>query len=312
MAQPANTFNSFDATGNREDLTNFIYDVSPRATPFMSMIGRTPVKDVKHEWQTDSLDAASTSNAAIQGIDFAGDGITATTRLSNETQISDKMIVISNTQRAVDPAGRADELAYQVARKGLELRRDIEQTVTRNQKFVVGSTSVAAEARTLEAWYATNDSRGTSGADGNSTAIATDGDQRALTETLLKNVLQLTFTAGGDPDTIMCGPVNKQKISAFSGNATRFEDSEDATLHTSIDIYKSDFGSLKVIPNRRQRERTIHVLQTDMWAMGFLRPFHTQDIAATGDAEKRTILAEWTLESRNEAASGVIADVSTS
>lgn len=312
MAQPANTFNSFDATGNREDLTDFIYNISPTETPFMQMIGRTPVSNTLHSWQTDALAAASTSNARIEGLDFAGAAITATTKLNNNTQISFKDIVISNTQRAVNPAGRADELAYQITNAGLALRRDIEATVTANQTLTAASTSAAGRARSLEAWYATNDSRGTSGADGNSTAAATDGDQRAFTEILLKDVLQKIFTQGGSPDTVMVGAVNKQKFSAFNGNATRFEESGDAKLHTAIDIYVSDFGTLRVVPNRFQRERTVHVLQSDMWAMGFLRPFQTTDVAATGDAEKRTIITEWTLESRNEKASGVIADVTTS
>ena len=129
---------------------------------------------------------------------------------------------------------------------------------------------------------------------------------------MLKDVLEKIFTSGGNPNTIMLGPINKQKLSGFNGNATRFEDSGDATLHTAIDLYVSDFGTLRVMPNRFQRERTVHVLQPDLWAMSFLRPFQTQEVANTGDAEKRTLIAEWTLESRNEAASGVIADVSTS
>lgn len=313
MTQPTNTFNSFDATGNREDLSDAIYNISPTDTPFISMIGRTPATNTTHEWQTDSLAAVSTSNARIEGLDFSGQSITATSRLSNRTQISYKDIVISNTQRAVNPAGRDDELGYQVAKKGLELRRDLEAIATRNQGFVAASTAAAGKARTLEAWYSTNDSRGSSGSDGTSTgAAATDGTQRAFTEALLKDVLQKVYTSGGSPTAIMCGPVNKQKLSSFSGNATRFEDSGDATLHTAVDIYVSDFGTLRVVPNRFQRERTVHVLQPDMWAMSFLRPFQTQDVARTGDAEKKTLIAEWTLESRNQAASGVVADVTTS
>ena len=102
MAQPTNTFNSFDATGNREDLTDIIYNISPAETPFTSGIGRAPVSNTKHEWQTDAFAAVSTSNARIQGLDFSGQSITATTRLDNQTQISFKDIVISNTQRAVN------------------------------------------------------------------------------------------------------------------------------------------------------------------------------------------------------------------
>lgn len=312
MAQPTNTFDAFDAVGNREDLTNDIWNIAPTATPFVSTIGRTPVSNILHEWQSDTLDAASSTNAQIQGDDKSGGAITPTVRLNNRTQISDKVITIAGTQIASDPAGRGDELGYQVALKGSALKRDMESAAAGNNAAVTGNSTLASRARTLEAWYTTNTSRGTSGANGSVSAAATDGDQRDLTENLLKGVLQDIFVEGGDPDMIMVGGVNKQKISGFSGNNTRMLDGEDQKLVTNIDMYTSDFGTMKVVANRFQRERTAHILQTDMWATGFLRPFEDTPLAKTGDAEKRLIITEWTLESRNEAASGVIADLSTS
>jgi hypothetical protein len=312
MAQPTNTFDAFDAVGNREDLTNMIWNIAPTATPFVSGIGRTPVTNILHEWQSDTLDAASSTNAQIQGDDATGGAITPTVRLNNRTQISEKVITIAGTQIASDPAGRGDELGYQVALKGSALKRDIESAATQNNAAVTGNSTLASRARTLEAWYTTNTSRGTSGANGSTSAAATDGDQRDLTENLLKSVLQDIFVQGGEPDMIMVGGVNKQKISGFSGNNTRMADGEDQKLVTNIDIYTSDFGTMKVIANRFQRERTAHILQTDMWATGFLRPFADTPLAKTGDSEKRLINTEWTLESRNQAASGVIADLSTS
>ena len=312
MAQPTNTFDAFDAVGNREDLTNDIWNIAPTATPFVSGIGRTPVSNILHEWQTDTLDAASSTNAQIQGDDKTGGAITATSRLTNRTQISDKVITIAGTQQASDPAGRGDEIGYQVALKGSALKRDMESAATRNNAAVTGNSTLASRARTLEAWYTTNTSRGTSGSNGSTSVAATDGDQRVLTEILLKSVLQDIFVAGGDPNMIMVGGVNKQRISGFSGNNTRMLDGEDQKLVTNIDMYTSDFGTMTVVANRFQRERTCHILQTDMWATGFLRPFEDTPLAKTGDSEKRLIITEWTLESRNQAASGVIADLSTS
>ena len=203
-------------------------------------------------------------------------------------------------------------MAYQVVKGGQEVKRDMEKIITGNQAIVTGNSTLAAAVRSLESWYTTNTSRGTSGANGSTTAAATDGDQRDIDESLLKDVLQQIFTSGGEPDMIMSGPINKQKISAFAGNATRFDNSEDKMLVTAIDVYVSDFGTLKVMPNRFQRERTVHVLQTDLWATGFLRPFFQEELAKTGDSDKRLVGAEYTLEARNEAASGVIADLSTS
>jgi hypothetical protein len=312
MTQPTNTFDTFDQRGLREDLTDIIYDISPTLTPFMNNIGRVNVTNTLHEWQTDTLAAVSTSNAKIQGDDKTGNTISATSRLQNRTQISDKTIVVSGTSRAVDPAGREDELSYQVVKAANEIKRDIEAIMTRNQAINTGNSTSASLARTLESWITTNTSRGSSGANGSTTAAATDGTQRDLTENLVKDVLQQCFNSGGEPDMITVGAVNKQKFSEFAGNATRFEDSKDQKLVTSIDVYVSDFGTLKVMPNRFQRERTLFVLQTDLWAMGMLRPFMEDDLAKTGDSDKRLVLAEWTLESRNEAGSGVVADLSTS
>lgn len=312
MAQPTNTFDAYDAVGRREDLINAIYDISPTMTPFVTGAAVVPVSDTLHEWQTDALAAVSTSNARIQGDDKTGASITATSRLQNRTQISDKTIVVAGTQRATNPAGREDELNYQVTKAMQEVKRDIEAIATRNQAISAGNSTAAATCRTLEAWYTSNTSRGTSGANGSTTAAATDGDQRDITENLLKNVLQTIYTSGGEPDVIMCGPVNKQKISGFSGNNTRMLDGADKKLVTSVDIYVSDFGELRVQPNRFQRERTVHILQMDLWGIGYLRPFMEEELAKTGDSDKRLILSEWTLESRNQGGSGVIADLSTS
>lgn len=312
MTQPTNTFDTFETVGNREDLTNMIYDISPTATPFMSSVGRTPVSNTLHEWQTDSLAAASTANRRIQGDDKSGAALTATTRAQNRTQISDKTVVVTDTAVAMNPAGRENELAYQVMKGANEVKRDMEKIITGNQAIVTGNSTLASALRSLESWYTSNTSRGTSGANGSTTAAATDGDQRDIDESLLKDVLQQIASAGGEPDMIMCGTVNKQKISAFAGNNTRMIDGADKSLVTAIDVYVSDFGTLKVTFNRFQRERTVHVLQSDMWGVGFLRPFYEKELSKTGDAEKRLVGAEYTLEARNQAASGVIADLSTS
>jgi len=111
---------------------------------------------------------------------------------------------------------------------------------------------------------------------------------------------------------IMCGPFNKQKLSGFTGNSTRFDAGADATLYTSVDVYASDFGQLQVVPNRFSRDRDAYVLDMEYWAVAFLRDFSMHELAKTGDSEKRQLLVEATLESRNEAASGLIADLTTS
>jgi len=313
MAQPTNTFDTYDSIGEREDLSDVIYNIAPTDTPFLSSAAKTKATAVLHEWQTDTLAAASSSNAVIEGDEATLDAITATTRLSNSCQIMDKTIVITGTQEAVDKAGRASEIAYQVAKRAKELKRDLETMLTTNNAEVTGSATAAREMGSLRAWVATNDVMGTSGTSGSvGNTAATDGTQRAFTETLLKSVIKSVWSAGGNPTMIMVGPFNKQKLSGFTGNSTRFDAGADATLYTSVDVYASDFGQLQVVPNRFSRDRDAWVLDMDYWGVAFLRDFTMHDIAKTGDADKKQLLLEATLESRNEAASGVVADVTTS
>ena len=313
MAQPTNTFDTYDSIGEREDLSDVIYNISPTDTPFLSSAAKVKATAVLHEWQTDSLAAASTSNAVIEGDEATLDSTSATTRLSNSCQIMDKTVVITGTQEAVDKAGRASELAYQIAKKAKELKRDMEAQITTNNAEVTGSATAAREMGSLGAWVATNDVMGTSGTSGSvGNTARTDGTQRAFTEDLLKSVIKSVWNEGGDPTMIMVGPFNKQKLSGFTGNSTRFDAGADATLYTSVDVYASDFGQLQVVPNRFSRDRDCYVLDMNYWGIAFLRDFTMHELSKTGDSEKRQLLVEATLESRNEAASGLVADLTTS
>ena len=315
MAQPTNTFDTYDSVGEREDLSDVIYSISPTDTPFISSAAKTKATAVLHEWQTDALASASTSNAVIEGDEATLDAVTATTRLSNSSQIMDKTVVITGTQEAVDKAGRASELAYQIAKKAKELKRDMEATITGNQAEVTGNASTARKLGSLGAWVATNDdlsSAGSPASGGAGNTARTDGTQRVFTEASLKSVIKSVWNAGGDPSMIMVGPFNKQKLSGFTGNSTRFDAGADATLYTSVDVYASDFGQLQVVPNRFSRDRDAYVLDMNYWAIAFLRDFTMHELSKTGDSEKRQLLVEATLESRNEAASGMVADLTTS
>ena len=297
MAQPTNAFDTYDAIGIREDLQDVIYSISPTETPFMSSAAREQVKNTLHEWQTDSLAAASTANAVIEGDEATLDASSATTRLGNYTQIMDKTVVITGTQEAVDKAGRASELAYQIAKKSKELKRDIESTLLANQARVAGNASTARKFGSIGSWIKSNDDLAGDGASptGDGTDARTDGTQRAMTEDMLKSVIKNVWNAGGNPSIVMVGPFNKQKISGFTGGSTRFDASEDKTLYTSIDVYSSDFGDLEVVPNRFSRDRDALVLDMDYWSVGFLRDFTMHELSKTGDSEKRQLLVELSL-----------------
>lgn len=313
MAQPTNTFDTYDAVGQREDLTDVIYNISPSDSPFISMIGRTTAKNTLHEWQTDSLASVDGANAQIDGDDASGTAITATTRVNNRCQISRKVVVISGSAEATDKAGRKSEMAYNMAKKAKELKRDMETIVCGSQVEVAGNATTARKTRGLESWLLTNKGHGSGGATNSSTGVVTDGTQRSATEALLKAQLQTIYTAGGEPTVIMVGPSNKQTFSGFSGIATQYRDNRKvgpAKIIASADIYVSDFGEMSIVPNRFSRDRTATIIQPDMWAMSYLRPFRKEKLAKNGDSDRVMLIAEYALEARNEASSGKLADLS--
>ena len=315
MSIPAGTVNTFTTIGNREDLTDMIYRIDPVDTPFINGVDKTTATAIKHEWQTQAL-ATAASNAQLEGDDVTADTATVTVRLSNTAQISRKVPFVSGSQQAVDHAGRDDEMAYQEMLKGLELKRDMEVVVTANQAQVTGDTTTARKLSTVLSWIKSASDKGASGADpGTSgTNSRSDGTQRAFTEAQLKGVLSTIWTNGGKPDTIMVGAFNKQQFSTFTGRSSPIEQASSKKIVAAVDAYESDFGRLKVVANSFSRSRDCLVLQMDMWAIAYLkgRRMVSVPIAPTGDARKKLILSEYTLESRNEKASGIVADLTTS
>lgn len=313
MAQPSNTFSTYDSVGNREDLSDIIFDISPTETPGMTMAKKTKATATNHEWQTDALAAASASNAVIEGDDATTDASAATTRLGNYTQIQDKVARTTGTEDTVKKAGRGNELDYQVMKRSKELKRDMESSLFANNAKVAGNDTTAREMAGIPAWLATNTSAGASGSDptGDGTDARTDGTQRAFTEDLLLDVMQSCWENGGEPDALIVGPFNKRKASGFTGVATKFKDVDDKKIIASADVYVSDFGEINIVPNRFSRARDAILVQKDMFKAAMLRPMSSWDLAKTGDSERKQILVEWTVEMCNEAAHGIVADLTT-
>lgn len=315
MATPTNTTSTYDAIGNREDLVDVIYDISPTETPFMSGIAKVQATATNHEWQTDSL-AAAANNAVIEGDDATTTAATPTVRLGNYTQISDKVPRVTRTQRQVNSAGRGDELDYQIMKMGKALKRDMETALLANKAKAVGSESVARELAGIESWIATNFNGGTGAVapTGDGTDARTAGTNRAFDEADLKTILAACYDEGGDPDLIMLGSFNKQAMSSFvgggtSGPAQRTVDGDATRVNTAIDIYVSDFGSLAVRPNRFQVQNSCLVLEMDLWAMATLAEFQETPLAKTGDSDRVQLLSEYTLEARNEKGNGIVTDL---
>ena len=311
MAIVANTFQTYQAIGRRENLADTIYNISPSDVPFMSMIGRSKATNTLAEWQTDAL-AAAAANAHIEGDEYAFTAVTPTVRLGNYTQISRKTVIVSGTQQAGNNAGRDSEMAYQLAKNSKALKRDMETALTSKVAKAVGATGRARTLGGLETWTSTNKSRGTNGAGAGAGAAPTDGTQRAFTETILKAVIQSTYSSGGDPSVLMVGPFNKGVVSGFTGRSSARQMIGATKIQAAADLYASDFGDLKVIPNRFQRERSAFVLDPEYWSVAYFRDFKQEEVAKTGDAIKRALLVEYTLIAKNEAASGVCADLNAS
>jgi hypothetical protein len=320
----AGTYTAVSAVGIREDMSDTISRIDPTDTPFFTAAGKTKADAKYHEWQIQQLAApgAAGSNAALDGADAAAASTTPTVRVGNRTQIMTKTAIVSGGLQAVDTAGRANEMAYQVLLKGLELKRDMEVQAVTNGASRADNGTLAGLTGSFESWLTTNVSRsagGTPGASGGFSAgvvaAPTDGSiPRAFTETLLKTVLASMYGAGAKPSILSLGTLQKQVFSGFSGlssnrNVINTKSKDMVQIVAAADVYVSDYGALSVVPNLFQRNRSALIISPKFIHIAFLRSMRNWPLAKTGDADKRQLLVEWTLEVNNEAAHGIVADL---
>lgn len=315
MAKVTSAYLTYDAQANREDLSDIIYNIDPFDTPFMSSIGRRNVDNRTFDWQTESLPTVNASNADEEGFLLSNGTSQPTVRLTNVTQISHRDATVANTQEASKAAGRPSEMAAQMALMSKALKRDVESILCSAQARVDGASGVARKTRALEHWIQTNVSTGTGYvAPASPTGAMTDGTQRSLTETIFNDVLQTCYTNGSEPSLALVGPAAKRKVSAFTGRSGQYADVGKKELVNAIDIYRSDFGDIKIVPTRWLRggtaaSRTIFFIDPQYAAVAYFRPFKTIDIATVGDAQTKMIVTEYGLEMRNEKAHGKLADL---
>jgi len=319
MAQPSNTLDSYDVKGIREDLENVIYDISPEETPFYSSLKKVKASNTYHEWQTDSL-RSSAANAHIEGDDTVGEARTATTRLGNYTQIFKNSVIIPDTDEGLDKAGRAAEMAYQVLKIAKEQKLDIEKALFDNNKYEVGSASAARELAGCGAYVKSNVANigGSGGANptgsvpGNT--ARTDGTATVFSQADFDTVMQGIWESGGNPDTVYLSAFQMNKALDFAGynNQRSHIEANSKTVVNAVDIYVTPWGTVEFTPSRENRGRDVWIMDSDMWAVGVLRPTKNTELAKTGDSTKRQVLTELTLISKNEAASGLVADCTTS
>lgn len=329
MAIVANTLTTYGPggsggiVGTREDLADVIYNITPDDRPFTSAAGRdSDIDNTYFEWQTDTLDAPA-ANAQLEGDEASFTQGSNTVRLGNRTQISRKTAIVSGTANATKKAGRKSEKAYQIAKRGTELLLDIEKIcVGINQIQAAGSTTVARTTTAMLNWFnAANSTIGTGAAahpvytNNIQTTARVDGTTRPFTLALVKEAAQLGYTNGAKINgmTLMVGPTQKQNVSGFTGSLTTAQQNAGrgaVAIVATVDVLVTDFGTLKVVPNRHMRSRDALVLDWEYIVIEYLRPIGKEELAKTGDAEKTQILGEWGLKVKNQNANMGIFDLS--
>ena len=315
MAQPANTFDTYDSVGIREDLSNVIHNISPEETPFYSKAAKKAAKNTLVEWQTDSL-RASAANAHIEGDTTTAEARAATTRLGNYTQIFKNAVVVSDSDDNVDNAGRAKEIAYQTLKIAKEQKLDIEKALFANNARAAGNSTTARELAGAPAWLTTNTVAGAGGADptGDGTDARTDGTQAAFSQANFDTVMQSIWVAGGKPDTVYLSAFQMNVALGFTGNNNQRSavQAGDERVVKSLAVYVTPWGSVEFMPSRENRSRDVFIMQDNMWEVASLRGTKNVALAKTGDNTTRQVVTELTLCAKNEAANGIIADCSTS
>jgi len=294
----ATAFKTYDATAIREDLSDVIYDISPTDTPFISSIaGKGSVSNTLFEWQTEALASAVINNYHVEGADAGTAATTVTARVTNQTQISKKVVEVSGSHEAVDNAGKKSELAHQLAKASKELKRDMEGSLLANNAAAAGNASTARETRGAAHWITTN-----------VVDAGTSGTHAAMVEADVLLAAEKVWTEGGEASTILLGATNKKLITAMSGRADAIRSVADnnMTIQNSVDVYLSDFGTYNIIMDRFCDQDVVYFLDHDMWTVDYLRDFQTVDIARAGDGEKKMLLVEYGLRCGNEAANAKI------
>ena len=316
MAQPSNTFDSYDAVGIREDLSDVITNISPEETPFFTKCRKTTARNTLVEWQTDAL-RASAANAHIEGDETTANAMTATTRLNNRTQIFKNAVTVPDTDEGLDKAGRQREIAYQVVKIAKEQKLDIEKALFDNNAKVAGNSTTARELAGAPSWLTSNiTNTGSGGADptGDGTDARTDGTQTAFAQADFDSCMQSIWDNGGTPETVYLSSFQMNVALDFTGNNNQRSSVQagDERVIKSLAVYVTPWGTVEFIPSRENRSRDVFIMQDDMWEVATLRPTKNVELAKTGDATKRQVVTELTLCAKNEAANGMVVDCSTS
>lgn len=313
---------TYDMTTIREDLTDQENMISPTETPFLSSIaGSGTAKSTLHEWPMTELGAVETTNRVAEGDDTPDTNApVVSSRRSNYCQISDKKVKVSDTSQEVDAAANINDMAKQITYKLRELKRDKETMLLAKVPALAGASGTARQTAGLYAFIITNRDAGGSTVPtlsgttaGYPVSVGTGGTNRTLTETMFNAVMQAIWTQGGEAKIALVSAINKRLISTtftggFTPTPTRLIDADDRSLVSVVDVYESDFGKVKIVPDRFTLSTAVYLIDPEFVKICNLMSTRQKPLARTGHAESRLIQGEYCLEVSNEKAIGIVAD----
>jgi len=323
----ASTSYNIKASGVEEDvidIKDFVIDISPTDTPFMTAVGTRNVSNTVFDWIVDSLSAVSTT-PTIEGETISASAASLSTRKTNIVQIMHRAVAVTQTQAKMKLYGKNSQMAYQMTRRTKELKRSLEAALLSNQARKDDDTTSARTSAMILSWMDTNTSVGTGGTTNGADAVspgstganglrtdASSDAQRDLTSALINTVMQSCYENGGEPSMLMVGPFNKTQVSTLDGRSQARQMIDANSAGANVTLFMSDFGDLSVRTNRFQRERDAFLIDPEYWKVAYLRNFQVHSLGRKGDAEEKYVVVEAGLESSQEAASGLIADLTTS
>lgn len=288
--------NTYEAVGNKLDMSEIITNISPEDTPLFSRIGRTKATAVTHEWLEDTLGEPRT-NKQPEGYTYTTEAVSPRTRLNNYTQIMHRGIHVTQTQEVVLKYGLRSETAYQMQKTLKELAFDCEQALIQQDTKMLGSMDEARQFGGLPYWIVTN-------------KFDNGGTARDLTFDLINTALEQTWKNGGKPSVLLVSPRSKRIISSFTaGNTKYMEGNKTRRLTQMIAVLETDFGTVQCLTDRFMPNDIVYGLSPEYMKKAFLRPFRTGDMPEMSDMYRKYVKGEWTLEMRAEKAHFVIADL---
>lgn len=323
MAQPTNSLDRYGLGSTFEDLAKTVSMISPVQVPFTSNIRTEASENILKEWSVDAL-ASATDDAQIDGDAFDADSLTAPTRAGNYHQITRKDMIITGRAEVVNKPGMRSEVARQLAKAAMELRRNIETTITSRKIAVQGTSTTAGHTAGAPAWIITNDQLGSGGTspthtNGIPVTLGTSGTNRALTELRFQTAIQNAWEEGGQPDFAFLVPQLKRSMSNYLfGTSARIASQDQnyssspkqgATVLASVDFYFSPFGKVMLVPDRFTDDEEVLVIDSNLWAVSYLRNMRTISIQPNGDNYRYMVLADFALRCDNEEGNAVVADI---